>query len=244
MNLCDGWVYNSSGSLLQERMMVVHEKYLKAGNPETAIEELRNLLEEGCQNIRRRLAENPGTPEDVLFRLAQDQDSEVRIAVAENPLTPRIIQEQLIFDEDVQVRFAVSGLYSFPVDLLQRMAEDDENPYVRDHASRTLEGIFLEQALAELGFVPKPGETDKLGELLVEAGILQPDSIFELLRIANERQVPLGRTIVGTRLLPRSIIVTTLSAQLKIRSGELTHEEAIRDIKRVWEAYKREETEC
>lgn len=214
--------------------MVVHENYIKAGNPETAVDELRDLLDERCGNVRRRLAENPGTPEDVLFRLAQDEHPEVRIAIAENPHTPRVIQEQLIVDPDVQVRFAVSGLYGFPADLLQRMAEDDDNPYVRDHASRTLEGIFLEEALTQLGFVPTPGETDKLGELLVEAGILKIESILELLRIAGERQVPLGRTIVGARLLPRNVVVTALTAQLNIRTGEITHDEAIRQIKEAW----------
>lgn len=218
--------------------MVVHENYLKAGNPEIPVEELRGLLAESCGSIRRRLAENPGTPEDVLCQLAQDADPEVRIAVAENPRTPRIIQEQLIGDQDVQVRFAISGLYNFPIDLLEKMAEDDENPYVRDHASRTLEGIFLEEALTEMGFVPKPGEADKLGELLVEAGILRLENVLELLRIAHERQIPLGRAIVGARLLPRNIIVTALSCQYKIRTGESNHEAAIRDIKATWEKNK------
>lgn len=218
--------------------MVVHENYLKAGNPEIPVEELRGLLAESNGSIRRRLAENPGTPEDVLCQLAQDNDPEVRIAVAENPRTPLIIQEQLICDQDVQVRFAISGLYTFPVQLLQRMAEDDENPYVRDHASRTLEGIFLEEALTEMGFVPKPGEADKLGELLVEAGVLRLENVLELLRIAHERQIPLGRAIVGARLLPRSIVVGALSSQQKIRSNELNHEEAIREIKTAWRCHQ------
>jgi HEAT repeat protein len=165
--------------------MVVHENYLKAGNPETPVDELRGLLAEQNSSIRRRLAENPGTPNDVLLKLAEDEDSEVRIAVAENPHTPLNVQEKLIVDDDVQVRFAISGLYGFPPELLERLAEDDENPYVRDHASRTLEGIFLEQALISTGFVSKAGETDKLGEILVEAGILKPENVTELLRIAQ-----------------------------------------------------------
>ena len=211
--------------------MAVHENYLKAGNPETPVAELRKLFSERDHKVRRRLAENPGTPDDLLSDLSADQNPEVRIAVAEHPQVRRTILEQLVADESVYVRFALAGQYSLPLDLLEYLANEDENPYVCDHASRTLEGLFLEKSLNEAGFVHVPGETEKLGELLVESGVLSADHVDELLKIAREREIPLGRAIVQTRALARSIVVAALKAQVKIRDGGFPREQAIAELK-------------
>lgn len=213
--------------------MAVHENYLKAGNPETPVTELRKLFAERDHKVRRRLAENPVTPPDLLQDLSSDENPEVRIAVAENPQTVRHVLERLVHDESVYVRFALSGQYSLPMDLLEWLAEEDENPYVRDHASRTLEGLFLERALNEAGFVHVQGEKEKLGEILVEAGVLTNDHVEELLRIAREREIPLGRALVQTRALPRSVVVVALKAQQKMRDGEYSREEAVFELRRV-----------
>lgn len=211
--------------------MAVHENYLKAGNPETPVTELRKLFSDRDHKIRRRLAENPGTPEDLLRDLSSDDNPEVRIAVAENPQVLREILEQLVRDESVYVRFALAGQYTLPLELLEYLANDDDNPYVRDHASRTLEGLFLEKSLAEAKFVQVAGETEKLGELLVEAGIINKDNVDELLRISREREIPLGRAIVQTRALPRNKVVAALKAQEKIRELQCTRQEAVDELR-------------
>lgn len=211
--------------------MAVHENYLKAGNPETPVAELRKLFSDRDHKIRRRLAENPGTPEDLLRDLSSDDNPEVRIAVAENPQVLQEILEQLVKDESVYVRFALAGQYTLPLELLEYLANDDDNPYVRDHASRTLEGLFLEKSLTEANFVQVAGETEKLGELLVESGIINRDNVEELLRISREREIPLGRAIVQTRALPRHKVVAALKAQEKIREHQCTRQEAVDELR-------------
>lgn len=211
--------------------MAVHENYLKAGNPETPVTELRKLFSDRDHKIRRRLAENPGTPQDLLRDLSSDDNPEVRIAVAENPQVVPDILEQLVKDESVYVRFALAGQYSLPLELLEHLASEDDNPYVRDHASRTLEGLFLEKSLEEARFRQVPGETEKLGELLVESGIIMKEHVDELLRISREREIPLGRAIVQTRALPRNKVVAALKAQEKIRDQRCTRQEAIDELR-------------
>lgn len=212
----------------------MQENYIKAGNPDTPADELRALIADNDPSVRRRLAENPHTPEDVLLKLATDENTEVRCAVADHDSAPREVLEKLVCDEDVQVRYAVAGQYSLPVDLLERLSTSDENPYVRDHARRTLEGIFLEQALKEAGFVPKAGAKEKLGDLLSDAGVLTEDQILELVRIAGERGVPLGHALVESRCVSRSVVVAALKAQLSVRDGAMTHQDAVFNVKHVW----------
>ena len=214
--------------------MVVHENYIKAGNPETPVEVLRTLIDGADRSVRRRLAENPRTPEDLLLKLSDDDDPDVRCAVAENETTPRAILEHLSEDQSVQVRYALAGHYTLPKDLLERFSSWDENPYVKDHARRTLEGIFLEEALKEAGFTPRAGETDKLGDLLVDAGVLTKEHVDELLRISKERQMPLGHAIAESRCVARSVVVAALKAQRLVREGQTTHENAVYEIKHVW----------
>ncbi len=214
--------------------MAVYENYIRAGNPETPVDELRTLLKDGDSSVRRRLAENPRTPEDVLVELAQDENPDVRCAVADHEGAPRTVLEKLAHDENVQVRYAVAGQYTLPVDLLEELSASDDNPYVRDHARRSLEGIFLEQALKEAGFVPNSGAKERLGDLLIDAGVLTNEQVQELLRIAKERQMPLGHALVESRSVTRSVVIAALKAQYAVRDGHLSHQEALWSIKHVW----------
>lgn len=213
--------------------MLVIDNYIKAGSPETPVDELRALVADRSASVRRRLAENPHTPEDVLLKLAEDEDPEVRCAAAEHEHASRMMLERLVNDDSVQVRYAVAGQYTLPSDLLELLSTSDENPYVRDHARLTLEGLFLERALKEAGFVSHPGEKEKLGELLKLAGVLTEEQLHQLLCIARERDIPLGHALVESRCVPRAVVVAALKAQEAVREGPLSHEEAINHIKRV-----------
>lgn len=212
----------------------MYDNYIKAGNPETPVDELRTLLDDKDAHVRRRLAENPRTPEDMLLKLVRDEDPEVRCAVAEHEKAPRAVLEQLVNDENVQVRYAVAGQYTLPIDLLEWFSANDDNPYVRDHARRTLEGIFLEQALKEAGFVAIPGQKEKLGDLLTDSGVIGHEQVQELLRIAQERSIPLGHALVESRSVPRNVVVAALKAQLAVRDGSMSHEDAVWSVKHVW----------
>src|SRR5262249_41773047 len=114
------------------------------------------------------------------------------------------------------------------------LANDDDNPYVRDHARRSLEGLFLEKALKEVGFVQRPGEKERLGDLLIAAGVLTEEQVFELLRISQERSIPLGHALVESRTVTRSVVVAALKAQDAVREDKMSHDDAIFSIKHVW----------
>jgi hypothetical protein len=216
----------------------MYENYIKAGNPDTSETELRALLADGDAAVRRRLAENPRIPDDVLLKLAEDADPDVRCAVAEHERAPRAVLERLSNDENVQVRYAVSGQYSLPVDLLEQLCCSDDNPYVRDHARRTLEGIFLEQALKDAGFVALAGAKERLGEILVDAGVLKQEQAQELVRIASERGIPLGHALVESRCVARSVVVAALKAQRAVRDGEMQYQDAIWTVKHILGKHK------
>ena len=115
----------------------IQEKYLKAGHPETSIEELWMLAVDNIDNVRRRVAENSRTPLELLTVLSTDDIPEVRIAVAENPRTPIDLLAVLAVDEHADVRYSLAENPNLPIGILELLSEDD-NPYVNHRAKRTL----------------------------------------------------------------------------------------------------------
>lgn len=196
--------------------MLNSKNYLKAGNPTTPVSELRALLRDNNSRVRQRLACNPNTPADVLEALASDHDLEVRIHLARNPLAPGDLIKQLACDENIYVRFGVAACNEVPQEILEVLSLDD-NPYVAHQAIRTLEGIQLEEALAEIGWEYVHGETQRLGEMLVLAELLSEEQVREFLRHSAEANMPLGRTLVQSRVIPRNTVVVALDLQLLIR---------------------------
>lgn len=115
----------------------IHRKYITAGQPETAIEELWSLAADEVDNVRRRVAENPSSPVELLHVLAGDENAEVRMAVAENPNTPGTLLSQLSEDDHADVRYSLAENPNLPTEILSKLAEDG-NPYVSHRAQRTL----------------------------------------------------------------------------------------------------------
>jgi hypothetical protein len=115
----------------------INEKYIKAGCPSTAIDELKVLATDEIDNVRRRVGENHNTPKEILITLAEDGNCDVRIAVAENPGTPQEVVHQLCCDESVDVRYALAENPNLPIEILEKLTEDP-NPYVGHRAQRTL----------------------------------------------------------------------------------------------------------
>lgn len=206
--------------------MLNSQNYLKAGNPTTPVTELRELLRDNSSRVRQRLACNPNTPADVLEQLSADEDLEVRIHVARNPAAPPAVLNKLAYDENIYVRFGVAACAEVERDTLELLAADD-NPYVAHQAARTLEGIDLEEALAEIGWEYMHGETERLGELLVYAKLLSEEQVREFLRHSIESNTPLGRTLVQSRAIPRNTVVVALDLQLLIRRDAMEPDVAI-----------------
>jgi hypothetical protein len=126
----------------------INDKYIKAGNPSTPIDELKTLASDEIDNVRRRVGENHKTPTEILITLAVDDNTEVRIAVAENPGTPQEIIHQLCCDDSVDVRYSLAENPNLPVEILEKLIEDS-NPYVSHRAQRTLM-ILRPSTIAEM----------------------------------------------------------------------------------------------
>lgn len=210
--------------------MAIYESYIRAGNPQTPVDELREMIQKASARIKQRLAGNPSTPSDLLERLARDEDPEVRVAVGRNHNTPNDMRERLAADESAQVRFGLAGDPDIPLPMLHQLAVDD-NAYVADRAQRTLEGLALEEALKAASFVHYGGEEGRLGEILESAGLLTATQVEDILQISRQNGLPLGRTIAQLRILSRPIIVMALEAQVRIRKRETTLEAAVADLR-------------
>jgi hypothetical protein len=210
--------------------MSIDQDYLRAGNSQTPCEELRKLFADTNVRVRRRVAENSNTPLDVLRTMSDDPDDEVRIAVASNPGCPSDVIEKIVNDESVFVRFELAEDPRLPEELLQRLAEDD-NAYVKDQAQRTLAGIALEKALTEIGFEPVCGESEKLGEMLVQSKKLRAEQMEQFLRMSRDGKIPLGRVLAQTRALPRPVIVQALNLQMQVRRHQLCAVDAIKQLR-------------
>lgn len=208
----------------------MHKEYIQAGRPDTDLDELATLAKHSNSRVRRRVAENPIWTSTILDSLSQDSDPEVRIAVARNANTAKTILESLANDESVAVRFGLASAHDLPIDILEKLAKDD-HPYISSRAERTLEGIYLEQALKEISFVHQPQEEAKLGDVLVKAEIMTYDQIKQYLETAKANGMPLGRTLVQARALPRSVIVLALQTQLQVRKKIKSLDNAINDLK-------------
>jgi hypothetical protein len=137
------------------------QKYVRAGNPKTPMEELINLASNACNKVRRRVAENSNLSLDTLLRLAQDHDPEVRIAVGENKAASEAIVEKIASDEHIDVRLALAENSNLSKRVLHLLAKD-ENPYVSNRALNTLEK--LEQLASNKGAVVVFSITHRQGD--------------------------------------------------------------------------------
>jgi len=97
------------------------------------------------------------------------------------------------------------------------------------------DGTTLDEALIETGW-EAPAErkpTNKLGELLVDAGMLTTDQLGECLNTCRETGMPLGRVLTFRRTLSDSQLLAVLSAQRLIREGAVTRDIALKGLKAV-----------
>jgi hypothetical protein len=89
----------------------------------------------------------------------------------------------------------------------------------------------LEQALENLGWVPADAaESNKLGELLVDSGMLPGEALSEALALSNETRLPLGRVLLLTGTLADEALSSALNAQMLIRNGKITRAQAVEGL--------------
>lgn len=99
-------------------------------------------------------------------------------------------------------------------------------------ALRTLarENGSLDDALNKLG-IQQSGPTNKLGELLIEAGILTKAQLDDALAHGKSSGLPLGRVLVVTNIISEQLLASALNAQILIRDKRVEREQAISSLR-------------
>lgn len=92
--------------------------------------------------------------------------------------------------------------------------------------------ISLEEAMQRTGqTVTEPKPTIRLGELLYEAGFIGHDEKEKFLIDAKESGLPLGRIILLYGNISKEMLSAALTAQVLVRDGKVTREQAVKALK-------------
>jgi len=98
--------------------------------------------------------------------------------------------------------------------------------------------IPLDDAFKRLGWTP-PETTDEqkasageLGELLVQSGLLDRSMLEQAQWQGQENNLPLGRCLVLNRMITSVMLQSALTAQVLIRDGKITEDQAIAGLKK------------
>ncbi len=73
--------------------------------------------------------------------------------------------------------------------------------------------------------------TGKLGELLLEAGLVGEEDLSEAMERSVNTGMPLGRMLVLNRILPSEVLQKALEVQVRLRDEVVTREEAILELR-------------
>lgn len=92
--------------------------------------------------IRSAAAASPNAPKQILRSLAFDDDSAVREWVARNPeASPSLLWTMALTEEDPIVRGYVAWNKNAPLDLINFLAQDDDDETVRFVAQSVLDNM-------------------------------------------------------------------------------------------------------
>jgi hypothetical protein len=92
--------------------------------------------------------------------------------------------------------------------------------------------VTLQEALRICGEGEKqPGRTVKLGEILAAASLVTEHDVKDALRSSEETGLPLGRILVLTKNLSEEMVSAALTAQVLLRDGKITLEQAVEGLK-------------
>jgi hypothetical protein len=93
------------------------------------------------------------------------------------------------------------------------------------------EPIDLDEALSRLGWSKAEGaRTNKLGELLLSAGIINTMQLDLALAQSEHSGLPLGRVLVNFSLVSEQLLASALSAQVLVRDKKITREQAVQGL--------------
>lgn len=97
--------------------------------------------------------------------------------------------------------------------------------------------IPLEEAFRRLGWTPpadveqQSGTLGELGELLVQAGLIDRSVLEQALYQSHENNLPLGRCLVLNRAISSNLLQSALTAQVLMRDGKISEDQAFNSLK-------------
>lgn len=104
-------------------------------------------------------------------------------------------------------------------------------------------GVSIQEALKKHDRAPQfSPTTNRLGELLVDAGIITKAQLDTALRVSLESGMPLGGTLVTQGVLHATLLPTVLRAQEQIRDGAVTRSDAVSELKAAMKIWAKAET--
>ncbi len=98
--------------------------------------------------------------------------------------------------------------------------------------------IPLDDAFKRLGWTPpetsdeQKASAGELGELLVQSGLLDRSMLEQAQWQGQENNLPLGRCLVLNRMITSVMLQSALTAQVLIRDGKITEDQAIAGLKK------------
>jgi hypothetical protein len=92
--------------------------------------------------------------------------------------------------------------------------------------------MLLDTALRELGWKSESFElTNRLGQLLLDAGVLTTDQLTDALEAFYSAGLPLARILVLKGIISNMLAYAALQAQVLIRDGKITREQALEAVR-------------
>jgi hypothetical protein len=105
---------------------------------------------------------------------------------------------------------------------------------VRALLKSSSESTTFDQALKSLGWATRPaGVTNRLGELLIDAGIISEAQLSDCLATSRETGMPLGRVLIFKRTINEELLVASLRAQRLVREGLIPRPDAVEVLRKV-----------
>lgn len=90
----------------------------------------------------------------------------------------------------------------------------------------------FDDALAQCGYTQRDdAQRNKLGDLLVEAGVMSQDELYSALSKAQEAGLPLGRVLASQGRLSAQLLHAGLNAQVLLRDGRITRAQAVNALR-------------
>lgn len=94
------------------------------------------------------------------------------------------------------------------------------------------QNLTLPQAMEQSGRNNQPKQpTFRLGEILCEAGFLGADELEKFLKDGQDSGLPLGRIILLYGSISKEMLSAALSAQVMVRDGKVSRDQAIKALK-------------